>query len=305
MVRGETIFILGGEGDEHALAVRDFLAARGRDAELLDSRWFPGSLHIQFDPPAGTGAIRLPTGRLIELSAIRSVYWRGYAGVGQPDLPDAGQAWIAHNDSRSSLESLLILLPVRWVNGWDAFQLHQTKPVQLARVARLGAAVPRTLLGNDPAAIRQFVKQVGRAIVKPVQGGDHTAPITLGELTPDKLDNLRYAPITVQEEIAGTNIRLFVAGERVMACEIRTAELDYRADERPELLVHSLPPEIAALSRRIARELHLLWTGIDFRLTPEGRYVFLEANPSPMFLGFEAQTGLPLMESLVELLVTE
>jgi len=54
---------------------------------------------------------------------------------------------------------------------------------------------------------------------------------------------------------------------------------------------------------RIARALDLLWTGIDLRLTPEGLYVFLEANPSPMFLGFERQTGLPLTESLATLLV--
>jgi hypothetical protein len=30
--------------------------------------------------------------------------------------------------------------------------------------------------------------------------------------------------------------------------------------------------------------------------------VFLEANPSPMFLGFEKATGLPLTEALVKLL---
>ena len=57
--------------------------------------------------------------------------------------------------------------------------------------------------------------------------------------------------------------------------------------------------------RLIARALHLVWTGIDFRLTPEGRYVFLEANPSPMFLGFEARCGLPLTEALIELLTGE
>jgi D-alanine-D-alanine ligase-like ATP-grasp enzyme len=41
---------------------------------------------------------------------------------------------------------------------------------------------------------------------------------------------------------------------------------------------------------------------MDFRLTADGRYVFLEANPSPMFLGFEKATGLPLTEALVKLL---
>ena len=49
----------------------------------------------------------------------------------------------------------------------------------------------------------------------------------------------------------------------------------------------------------------LLWAGIDFRRTPAGLYVFLEANPSPMFLGFEHRTGLPLTESLAAVLLAD
>ena len=39
-------------------------------------------------------------------------------------------------------------------------------------------------------------------------------------------------------------------------------------------------------------------------ITPDGRYVFLEANPSPMFMRFELDTGPPLTESLGALLIT-
>jgi hypothetical protein len=299
----KTILILGGEDDDHASFMLEHLAACGCDSALLDSRWYPTAMQIAFDPASGRGTIRLPSGRLLDFEKIRSVYWRNYFGVGGPELPDAEQTWIAQNDSRSLLESLLVLLPVRWVNGWEAFQLHQTKAVQFSRVSKLGVPVPQTLLANDATAIREFVASHERCIVKPVQGGDHTVPITLEELTPDRLENLRLAPITVQAEVPGTNIRVFVAGDRVLACEVRSRTLDYRADAEPELLVHRLPAEIAAMSRQIVRELSLLWTGIDYRLTPDGRYVFLEANPSPMFLGFEEQTGLPLTESLTALLV--
>jgi hypothetical protein len=292
----KTILILGGEDDDHASFMLEHLAARGCDVELLDSRWFPTAMQIVFDPASGQGKIRLLNERLLDFAEIRAVYWRNYFGVGGPELPDAEQAWIATNDSRSLLESLLQLLPVRWVNGWQAFQLHQTKAVQFSRVSKLGVPVPQTLLANNAPAIREFVGSHERCIVKPVQGGDHTVPITLEELTTDRLENLRLAPITVQAEVPGTNIRVFVAGDRVLACEVRSRTLDYRADAEPELLVHRLSAEIAAMSRQIARELSLLWTGIDFRLTSDGRYVFLEANPSPMFLGFEDQTGLPLTE---------
>lgn len=295
--------ILGTSEDDHASAVLDALRRRGRDAEILDSRWFPGIMTIAFDPASGSGTLTLPSKRQIDLAQIRSVYWRNYFGIYGPDLPDPDQAFIAQNDSRGLFESLLIHLPARWVNGWNAFQLHQTKPVQLARVAALGVRIPQTRLTNDRFAVREFAARTPQAIVKPVQGGDQTQRLLPEHLTDRVLDNLRLSPITVQAEVPGTNIRVFVAGDRVLACEIRTDELDYRQDRQPTLTAHKLPDDVAAQSLKIARTLELLWTGIDFRLTPDGEYVFLEANPSPMFLGFEAGSGLPLLESLVDVLL--
>jgi glutathione synthase/RimK-type ligase-like ATP-grasp enzyme len=210
---------------------------------------------------------------------------------------------MAFNDSRGLFESLLMDLPARWVNGWQGYQMHQTKPVQFARVAALGYSVPATLWTNDGEQLRAFAAQHPKAIFKPVQGGDETRRLTPAHLTDENLQALSLAPITVQAEIVGTNIRVFVAGERVFACEVRTPTLDYRQDHAAELLVHTLPGEMIEQSLQIARTLSLVWTGIDYRLTPDGQYVFLEANPSPMFLGFEAQTGLPLTAALGELLM--
>jgi glutathione synthase/RimK-type ligase-like ATP-grasp enzyme len=297
------VLILGSAEDEHASAVMHAVRQRGFQAEYLDSRWFPGAMTLSLDPASGGGTMTLPNHQPIPLDRVRSVYWRNYFGVFGPDLPDPDQAFIAQNDSRGLFESLLIHLPARWVNGWQGFQLHQTKPVQLARVAALGVPIPPTTLTNDPDEVKAFAARHPRSIVKPVQGGDQTQRLRPEHLTDVVLQNLRLSPITVQAEVPGTNIRVFVAGERVLACEVRTDEVDYRQDQRPQLLVHSLPDDIAAQSLRIARQLDLLWTGIDFRLTPAGQYVFLEANPSPMFLGFQSATGLPLLESLTNLLV--
>jgi hypothetical protein len=136
-----------------------------------------------------------------------------------------------------------------------------------------------------------------------VQGGAHAQRLEPRHLEEEHLTHLRLAPVTLQEEISGTNVRVFVAGKQVLACEIRTPHLDYRDDPHPLLLVHQLPQEVVEQCRQVAEMLELLWTGMDFRLTPEGHYVFLEANPSPMFLGFEQATGLPLSESLAALLL--
>jgi glutathione synthase/RimK-type ligase-like ATP-grasp enzyme len=114
---------------------------------------------------------------------------------------------------------------------------------------------------------------------------------------------MRLAPVSIQEEIAGTDIRAFVAGDRVLACEISTSAIDFRNDAAQRIVPHRLSPDQEATCRAIARMLQLVWTGIDFRLAPNGEYVFLEANPSPMFLDFEERSGLPLTESLAALLL--
>ena len=173
------------------------------------------------------------------------------------------------------------------------------KPVQLAMVAaRCSIRDPIT----NAASLMQFVASRQSS---PVQGGAHTRRLTPGELTPENLASLHLAPISIQDEISGTNIRAFVAGERVLACEIATGAIDFRDDEMPDITPHRLTSETEEMCRAIARRLGLVWTGIDFRLTPAGVYVFLEANPSPMFKGFEKYSGLPLTESLAALLLNE
>ena len=298
-----TILILGGDADEHAIWMLAHLAHRGADVELLDSRWFPGDVQMAFDPVARTGLLRLPSGRQLDWRQIRSVYWRNYNGCAPSDLPDAQQAEIAHNDSRSMFETLLLELDARWVNGSNAFRLHQTKPVQLARVAALGVAIPATCLGNDAESVRSFVALHGDCVFKPVQGGAYTQKATPDMLGDEALARLAVAPVTIQEKISGDDIRVFVAGDRVLACQIETDALDFRDDPQAKITACKLPPEIHEQSMAIASTLELNWTGIDFRRTLEGRYVFFEANPSPMFIGFEQRTGLPLTESLATVLL--
>jgi len=300
-----TILILGSPEDEHSAHMHQHLRSVGQDVEYFDTADFPQRLQVTLDPRRFEGSIRLPEGRILDFSTIQSIYWRNYRGVLPPSLEDEEQAYIASNDSRGLLESVLIRLPVRWVNGWSAFQLHRTKPVQLAIVSALGVLIPETLLANDAESILAFAERYPRSIFKPVQGGAHARPLTRAHLEPANLANLSYAPVTLQEEIVGTNIRVFVVGSRTLACEVRTAELDFRDDRQPLILPHELPFEVQDACRAIARSLDLLWTGIDFRLTPNGAYYFLEANPSPMFLGFERQCGLPLTESLAALLVDD
>jgi glutathione synthase/RimK-type ligase-like ATP-grasp enzyme len=299
------ILILGGPGEEHGRFVHDQLRLRGAQCYYLDIRSFPKEIRVNYYPVTNDGEIILAGDTVCRFEDINSVYWRNYnriASMHGAPIRDAEMAFIAENDSRGLAESLLMGLETRWVNGWEGFELHQRKPYALSLIARLGIRVPRTICSNDPSALKEFAFREQDVIFKPIQGGTHTERLRRDRLTDANLIGLELAPVTFQEEIPGTDIRVFVAGDRCHALEVRTPELDFRDDPRPEIFPVELPPAVAEQSVTIARTLKLLWTGIDYRLTPDGEYVFLEANPSPMFMGFEKATGVPLTAALLDLL---
>ena len=109
--------------------------------------------------------------------------------------------------------------------------------------------------------------------------------------------------MTIQEYIPGTNIRTYAIADSVYSAEIRSSSVDFREDLGAELIPIELPESIQKQSLAIAKSFMLEWTAIDWRVKPTGEYVFLEANPSPMFIHFERQTGFPITEKLVSLLM--
>jgi D-alanine-D-alanine ligase-like ATP-grasp enzyme len=72
---------------------------------------------------------------------------------------------------------------------------------------------------------------------------------------------------------------------------------------KAKLIPIDLPQSIQEQCLAIASAFALEWTAIDWRVNPSGDYVFLEANPSPMFLHAERQTGFPITQQLVKLLM--
>ena len=300
------MLILGHRDDAHAAHIYNTLTQAGVEVHYWDTRLFPTQLRMSWSPEAGRGLLRLPHGQLIDLQNVSSVFWRTLSGTQVPQLLDETIYRVAVNDTDSALRSLLQADSTRWVNSWQAYQFHREKPLQLAKIHQLGIPIPATLIGNDPEQVIAFVEAHPNAIFKPVYGGAHTQRVTRQHLEPDRLDKvLSLAPVTIQEYIEGTNVRCYVVGNTVYGAEIRSPAIDFREDAEAELLPIKLPEAIEHQCRQVARSLYLEWTAIDWRVTPAGDFIFLEANPSPMFLYFEQKTKFPITQNLVQLLTAE
>lgn len=299
------ILILGNSGDAHAAHLKQALVQAGVTVDYLDTHLFPTKLRVSWQPDTHAGSLVLPVGHRLNFRDIHSVFWRSFAGVYTPSLKDAYQQRIAYNDSMSMLRSLVQALPARWVNSWQAYEFHKEKPLQLSKVKQAGVTIPRTLVSNDPEQVTEFTYTHEKVIFKPVYGGAYTQFVTESHLEPNRLSlALSLSPVTIQEYIPGTNIRSYVIGGSVYSAEIRTHALDFREDIEAELIPLELPEFVQQQCIAITEALMLKWTAIDWRLSSWGEYFFLEANPSPMFLNFEDQTGFPITQQLVKLLIS-
>lgn len=314
---GGRVAIVGADDEAHCVHMRDLLADRGQEVVVLDTRRFPQAAPMAFED----GGWRLGDDDLADVRAVwvRSVFYSmpfyelrqdlgaDPARPGEPVLfADWQRDWAAERERQSFLASFLrglALRGVRVMNPVEAFDLHYLKLHQLALLRAAGLPVPRTCATNDPARVLRFMDEVGKVVYKPIAGGAACRPLEDRDLLADRLDRLRSAPAIFQEEVPGVDVRVYVMGDRIVsAAAIHTDGIDYRGREaRFERL--ELPVDVADMVVRATRLCGLAYTGADLRRRPDGAWVLIECNPSPMFLGFVEATGDPIDERLADLLL--
>lgn len=289
------ILLMGEAEDPQVLRIAEVLTQMQQDFTVFDSKFFPASHKISYRP--ADSSMQLQVGEhCLALNDIRSLYWRTLC-------PPQSENPIAVRDSASLLRSFLHSLGDRAKNSAKAVRFHQEKPRQLALVAQMEIQIPETYVGNDAHAIKAFCKRHDKVIFKPVTGGDYAQIVSEAHLADEHLQtSMNQSPLTLQAYVEGTNIRSYVVGDHIFSAEIRSSAQDFRTDEDAELIPLTLPDDIALQAKAICRTLGLAWSGIDWRRTPTNDYIFLEANPSPMFTNFEKRTQLPIAKHLAQLL---
>jgi hypothetical protein len=299
-----TVLILGHAADLHAAHIYRSLERLGILCHYWDVATFPTQAQITWSPMSRQGVLRLADGRSLSLNQVRSVFWRNFAGVKVPKLPIESVQKVAYQDAIALVRSLVQIPSIHWVNPVQAYQLHREKPLQLSKIHQLGVRIPDTIVTNDPISVQEFVYRHSKTTFKPIYGGARTQLISAEHLNPERLQlSLKIAPVTLREYIAGANIRSYVIGDMVYAAEIVSAALDFHEDDDAKLIPIVFPEVMCRQAIAIAQALFAEWMTIDWRLTPTGEYLFLEANPNPSFLAFERQTGFPITQALIERLL--
>jgi hypothetical protein len=136
----------------------------------------------------------------------------------------------------------------------------------------------------------------------------HTQPVTAHDV--GCAASLRFCPVIVQAYVPKrVELRITVVGSEIFACEIHSqvtnrTKHDWRHYDLAHTphSVHDLPPEVGARCRHLVTAFGLCYGAIDMILTPDGRYVFLEINPTGQFGWIEDLTGFPISAAIVQLL---
>ncbi len=218
----------------------------------------------------------------------------------------------AANEANEALSGIWHSLDAFWVNDPGRDQIAHRKAFQLSVAQDVGLRIPHTLITNDPAEARAFVDARGyRSVIyksfsATQRDWRETRLLRPEEL--DLLDNVRYAPVIFQEYVEAVyDLRVTVVGREIFAVAIHSQETEYKVDFRMDIA--SARIEAVALPQEVERGLHalmarlgLVYGAIDMRLTPDGRYVFLEINPAGQWLFVEQPSGQPIADAMARLL---
>ena len=242
-------------------------------------------------------------------------------GAGVPATLDRQLRHASLGEASAAAHGMLASLNAFRVDHVRHIRHAENKQLQLQVARELGLDTPRTVTTNDPNAVSDFAKRCAGGIVTKMlssfavhdEGKElvvFTNPVKPEDLA--DLSGLSLCPATFQEMIPkALEIRVTVVGHRIMSASIdsQTSVLalhDWRRDGVRmvnEWRPYQLPREVEERILRLMDYFVLNYGAIDIIVTPDGRHVFLELNPSGEFFWLEHTPGLPISEAIADLLL--
>lgn len=318
------ILIISFPSDLHATAVTWALERRGARVSQWYLSDFPArqtvSLLVGEAQPGLEVQSRETDIRTLQFDAV----WNRRAS--QPTLhadlaaEDRGPAW---NDCQTFLNAARALATTECfaVNTYGSQLAANMKPVQLRAAQLAGLNVPPTLISNDFVAVEAFAARCGGTVlVKPltpaVWKGEHSEfhPFATRR-QPSDLDreSVAAAPAIYQPYVEKAHeLRVTVMGRSLLAARLHSQESqhgqeDWRVDNGRTMRVtpENLPSELQSRIHDFMDRMGLTFGALDFIVTPEGEYVFLEVNESGQFLWVEELCPeIPMLDAFTGLMLS-
>lgn len=311
-----TVLVLTQQFDPTADLVIRELHQRGVPVFRCDPGDFPEEVELCAHISAAgtvTGTLRQGA-RELPLADIWSVYHRRPSNHRvHPLLDDSEERWCVR-EAASGFQGVLAALNRPWVNHPDDNRAAAHKPRQLTQAARAGLAVPESLITNTTDAARTFALAKAKTVYKPMTGGPepndpaqaksalYTTIVTPDEVTPGVEHTAHLFQVWAEKAY---EVRLTVVGDGLFAARIDAGTPAARTDWRSDYdnLTYSpleTPHHVRRAVIRLMSGLQLTYGALDFVVTPDGEWVFLELNPNGQWGWIELATGLPIAAAIAD-----
>ncbi len=278
------------------------------------------------------GNANYSTKRLIEVAKARGhsvqviKYKNAYASIqkGEPTISYRGENLgrfdaviprIAANMTRygTAIVRQMEMQGMYVVSSSIAINRTRDKLRSMQLLSKAGVAIPKTVFSRNTADIDDLIEMVGGVpVIIKLARGTHGNGVVLAEskrmarsaLQALYLHNEDGTNILIQEfikESAGTDIRAFVVGSRVVASMKRQSlDDDFRSNlhKGGAGKAIKLTPEERKMAVRAAKAMGLPIAGVDLMRSARGPLV-LEVNASPGF-GIESVTGHDVATPIIE-----
>lgn len=184
-----------------------------------------------------------------------------------------------------ALDMWLRAVPGMVVNRSNVGSDNASKPLHEATLVGLGFNVPDGITTSSPQRIREFVA-AGPTISKAVCGVRASAVL----VTMADIEGFRpeQGPIHLQRQVPGSDARIHVVGESVIAQRLETTAADYREGGNfDNLTIFDPPDDIVSLVVSATKAIGLEFAGWDFRIGDDDTYWSLEVNPMPGYSPYD------------------
>lgn len=307
------VLIVTNSNDLHADIIEQKLRKQGARPFRINLDEFPRDFSISL--AVGAGGLEAIVHHLSDndemaLSEVGATWLRKTAKFSFISVElGAQELAFAQAETEHLFFSLLYSLDCFWMSHPRAIRAALWKGEQLQRAARMGFRVPRSLISNDPDAVRRFRNALGCELifksmsspslcageVAPAERHYDGLPTTImSERHLEVIDAVREAPCLFQEYIPKLHeLRVTIIGGRAFAARIhsqqdRRTATDYR-DFSVEIpyKAETLSAEVEERCVAFVRSYGLEFGAMDLVVTPQGELVFLENNPGGQFLFVE------------------
>jgi MvdD family ATP-grasp ribosomal peptide maturase len=319
-----TVMLITRSGDNECVdSVAAAITRKGGRPFRFDTDRFPTEVQLIAEYQQEPARLRLISDEgELDLHEVTAIWHRRLEIGGRiPTTLDPQLRMASIEESNRTVKGMLESLKVFRMDPEPIIRHAENKQIQIQAARELGFETPRTLITNDPAAVRAFKQSCENGIVTKMlssfavyeDGAEKvvfTNPVAEEDL--DDLEGLNLCPMTFQERVPkAMELRVTVVGDQVFAASIDSqasaaARYDWRKDGVALLekwKTYELPSDISDRLLRLMDYFNLNYGAIDFILTPDGRHVFLEINPVGEFFWLERWPGLPVSDAIADVLL--